>query len=270
MKTKTSLLSFVSNDLPHIIPTTPEDLNFTGPHVIYDVDNEDRAWAFDSNHHDTSLRWDEETQQFGRPINRKVFINHGPAGERDQLVITPNLGYSRQSSVPEETIPLENVRIAPALREYLVDEPHDERNQAIMNHARITIHDHLDTLTHELHQIGNDADWCSAFDELLASIGLETRTVNYVSDVSARFSMDIDSPSSQLDEAITYEISDGSSIAVDTISIVASIDVSVYWTGRRDDEPDFDDDEVESAVRERLGLGVDVIEWDINSTEEEG
>lgn len=270
METKTGPLSFAANDLPHIIPTTPEDLNFTGPHVIYDVDNENRAWAFDSNRYDTSLRWDEEAHQFAHPISRKMFISHGTAGERDQLVITPNLGYSRQSSVPEETIPLENVRVAPALREYLVGEPHDERNQAIMNHALATIHDHLETLTQELHQIGNDADWCSEFDELLAGIGLETRTVNYVSDVSARFSMDIDSPSSQIDEAIACEIGDGSSVVVDTMSIVASMDVNVYWSGRRDDEPDFDDDEVESAVRERLGLGVDVIEWDINSTEEEG
>lgn len=269
METKTSPLSLVTNDLPHIIPTTQEDLNFTGPHVLYDVEDEDRAWAFDNSPHDASLRWDEETQRFAYPASRKIFIIRDPAKERDQLVITPNLGYARQSPVTEETIPLENARVAPARREYLVEDPHDERNRAIMNHARITVHNHLDALTQELHQIGNEADWCSAFDDVLESVGLETRTVNYVSDVSARFTMDIDSPSSRVDDAVTDEISDGSSIAIDTMSITASIDVNVYWTGRRDDEPDFSDDEVESAVMERLGLGVDVIEWDINSTEED-
>lgn len=265
METKQKIDDFVANT-DHAIVTSNNDLDMLSqPSIIYDLADPDTAYMFRAGVHGSAYRWHRDRKEFEACSKRDIYIERaGTTYKNDVLVIRPSYIRSGEDVV---AIELSTARIAPVKRDFNFKPSDQEGAVRAEAHFARRAEQYLNTITEQIHNIADEEDWCNEFDELLYSLGLETRSREYVSSVTATFTADVDSPPSQVDEAVSRWVSDGPDVVLSSMTIVGTIDVNVYWTGSRGDEENFDSSEVEAAVEDALGVSADVIDWHINETE---
>lgn len=265
METKQKIDDFVANT-DHAMVVSNNDLDMLSqPSIIYDLADPDTAYMFRSGVHGGAYRWHRDRKEFEACGGREVYIERaGTTYKNDVLVIRP---FYIRSGDDVVAIELSTARIAPVKRDFNFKPSDQEREASLEAYFARQVEQYLSTITEQIHNIANEEDWCNEFDELLDSLGLETRSREYVSSVTATFTADVDSPPSEVDEAVSRWVSDGPDVVLSSMTIVGTIDVNVYWTGSRGDEENFDSSEVETAVEDALGSSVEIIDWHINETE---
>lgn len=224
------------------------------PVVVYDTLEKHVAAVIYTSDETAYVRvWDGGKSRFGPMYFSNVHVVDG------ELRIN-NSYYSQYVSIPLERAEARPLRFATLVN--------DEPNRGQLNaYQSVGSSAYMDDLTSQLHDIANNNDWCSEFDDLMEQIGLETRSKDYVTTVRATAEISLEA-GERVSEAIGWEIGDESYVG--TVQATIETTVRVYWTGRSGEEDSYvDNNEIEEALENQLH-SVDineVVSWDILDTE---
>lgn len=167
-------------------------------------------------------------------------------------------------------IPRKDARWAPLNREHWEEK---ESTFAVTRESSSAEHlKYMERLEEKLHQLGDDAGWCRQFDDVLNEAGLESRERDMRAKLSVEFTGSIFHPSSALDVEMSREIGEpeeNDSLSVDRITFEATIEVWIDTRCHPSEEPDFEHEQVENALRDQLYCDIeDVHDWRLIETEE--
>lgn len=168
------------------------------------------------------------------------------------------------------TIPMKDARWAPLNREHWESkEPTFTKSDEEIGKEHS---EYMDKLQSHLHRLGEEMGWCRQFDEILEEAGLESRERDMRAKLSVDFTGSISYPSSTLDVEMSREIEEpeeNDSLRVDQINFEATIEVWIDTRCHPSEEPDFESEQVENALRDQLNCGIeDVNDWQLIETEE--
>ena len=153
----------------------------------------------------------------------------------------------------------------PRERVHWVDDSNDVGpNGNIWRYAAVpTSHtEYMHSLTEQLHQIADDWDWCSEFDEAMDEAGLETRSRDRVARVRVMGDFTYSHPSSDVDRAIREDLGQDVAVTTDRIDFSGAVEVDVYFTGRPSGDHDFSDDDIAEALPSSLDCE-DLSSWEV-------
>ena len=142
---------------------------------------------------------------------------------------------------------------------------HDEPG-AIYRGPNSVSNDYEGTLTDALHELADNNDWCSEFDNLMDTVGLPSRVRNLVSTISAEISVDIDGiGADEVYQALVNSELPG--VSITNVNVRGDVQVEYHWEGLPGDSCPADESDVSGLVDELLpDHYVDVLDWAVEET----